>query len=73
MRNTTDVVVTWATAGVRTNVVQAATISSYHTNGFVDISSPIIITANGDTTTNFIDVGGATNSPSHFYRIRLGP
>jgi PKD repeat protein len=75
-QNTTDVVIVWKTAGVRTNVVQAtagAPDGSYRTNGFADISGPVILGVVGDTTTNYTDVGGATNNPSHYYRIRLVP
>jgi T5SS/PEP-CTERM-associated repeat protein len=70
-----DFVVTWQTAGPRTNVVQATNGGlggSYNTN-FQDISGPIIISVTGDTTTNYTDVGGATNASAQFYRIRLGP
>jgi hypothetical protein len=70
-----DFVVTWQTAGVRTNVVQASNggaDGSFNTN-FEDISGPIIISVPGDTTTNYTDHGGATNFPSRFYRVRLGP
>ena len=66
-----NVVITWKTAGVRTNAVQAASGGSYGANGFADISGPIIINVSGDTTTNYTDVGGATNVPSRFYRVRL--
>jgi len=68
-----NVVITWKTAGVRTNVVQASSGGSYATNEFADISGPMIINVTGDTTTNYTDVGGATNVPSRFYRVRLGP
>jgi hypothetical protein len=68
-------VIVWKTAGLRTNTVQATTGNangSYSTN-FVDISAPIIIPGNGDATTNYTDSGGATNSPSRYYRVRLVP
>ena len=70
-----NMVVTWKTAGVRTNVVQAAKGSGAggYSNNFQDISGPIIINIPGDTSTNYTDAGGATNRPSRFYRIRLGP
>ncbi|MGO9116122.1 MAG: hypothetical protein ACLQPD_00750 [Desulfomonilaceae bacterium] len=71
----TNFLVTWQTAGPRTNVVQATNggpKGSYNTN-FQDISGLIIINTTGDTTTNYTDPGGATNLPSRFYRIRLGP
>jgi hypothetical protein len=39
----------------------------------VDISAPIIIPGTGDATTNYVDSGGATNTPSRYYRVRLVP
>lgn len=68
-------IVTWKTAGPRTNVLQAAAAgpSGNYSNVFQDISGPIIINVTGDTTTNYPDAGGATNRPARFYRIRLGP
>ena len=70
-----NMVVTWKTAGVRTNVVQAAkgTGAGGSSTNFQDISGPIIINVPGDTSTNYTDAGGATNHPSRYYRIRLGP
>ena len=71
----TNMVVTWKTGGGSTNVVQATggdVKGSYATN-FTDISGPIAVLGSGDTTTNYLDGGGATNIPSRFYRIRLGP
>lgn len=80
VQNTTDVVITWATAGIRTNVVEAVTpgangyaTNGFATNGFASLSGNIIINIAGDTTTNYTDVGGATNSPTRYYRIRLVP
>jgi beta-glucanase (GH16 family) len=69
-----DVVIEWQAGGGKTNVVQATSSpgDSYATN-FLDISSPIIISGSGDVITNYPDIGGATNTPMHFYRIRLGP
>ena len=70
-----DVNITWLTAGVRTNVVQATTVDADggYTNNFTDISSPIIIPVSGDTTTNFTDFGAVTNNPARYYRVRLVP
>ncbi|MGD1020530.1 MAG: hypothetical protein ABSA12_14550 [Verrucomicrobiia bacterium] len=64
-----DVVITWTGPGTGTNFVQAEDggATGYSTNGFQNISGPIIL--NGATTTNYIDHGGATNSPSRFYQI----
>ncbi|HXI84332.1 MAG TPA: glycosyl hydrolase family 28 protein [Verrucomicrobiae bacterium] len=71
-RNTTDVVIVWRTAGGHTNIVQATGSAGYTAN-FNDISAPIIIPGNGDATTNYTDSGGATNTPSRYYRVRLVP
>jgi hypothetical protein len=69
-----NIVITWKTAGGRTNRVQAAPGDpGYDTNNFADISGPIIITGGDDVTTNYTDAGGATNVPSRFYRVRLAP
>jgi hypothetical protein len=76
VRQTTDVVITWATAGGHTNAVQATTgVNGSYSANFVDITTAphVIVGGIGDTTTNYIDVGGATNLPSRFYRIRLVP
>jgi autotransporter-associated beta strand protein len=67
--------ITWATAGGRTNAVQAAinVADGCYTTNFIDVTGPIIIPGNGEATTNYIDEGGATNAPARFYRIRLVP
>ncbi len=69
----TNMVVTWYTAGGHTNVVQAATglSNGSYSNNFVDVSPYIIIAGSGDTTTNYTDTGAATISPSRYYRVRL--
>jgi polygalacturonase len=74
-RQSNDVVITWTTSGGVTNAVQATAgngSGGYATN-FADISNPIIISGSGDATTNYTDSGGATNSPSRYYRVRLVP
>jgi hypothetical protein len=64
-----DSLVTWQTVGGAANVVQASAGPS----NFIDIS-PIIVARGGDlTTTNYLDVGGATNFPPRSYRVRLVP
>jgi hypothetical protein len=69
----TDVELIWTEAGTGTNAVQAenggATGYTGNTNNFHDISGLIVL--NGNTTTNYIDRGGVTNSPSRFYRVRV--
>ena len=70
-----DLLVTWATAGGRTNVVQVNTgdVDGSYTTNFIDLSPFIIIPGSGETTTNYLDNGGATNIPARYYRIRLAP
>jgi len=72
-----DIHITWLTTGGTTNTVQVtsgAANGSYATNGFMDIvGSQTIVSGSGDTSTNYVDVGGATNTPSRYYRVRLVP
>jgi hypothetical protein len=70
-----NILISWQTVGGETNVVQAATAgaSDSYTGNFTDLS-PIIIPSGGDfTVTNYLDVGGATNHPVRYYRVRLVP
>jgi hypothetical protein len=63
--------IAWQTgAGGRTNVLQA---SGSATGAFSNAGPNIVVVGSGDVMTNCLDVGGATNSPSRFYRIRLVP
>ena len=67
--------VVWTTPGGRTNAVQATSgdVNGGYSTNFTDISSPIIVGPYGDSATNYVDVGGATNRPSRYYRVRLVP
>jgi hypothetical protein len=70
-----DVNIVWTTPGGRTNRVEATNgdANGGYSNNFMNISGPIIIGPYGDAVTNSIDVGGATNRPSRFYRVRMMP
>jgi PKD repeat protein len=70
-----DILVTWATAGGRTNVVQVSggDVDGSYTTNFVDLSPFIIIPGSGDAITNYLDSDGATNGPGRYYRVRLVP
>ena len=71
-----DMVVTWATGLGETDVVQstAGLPDGSYTNNFIDVSPWIILPAgNGSFMTNYVDPGGATNTPYRYYRIRLQP
>ncbi|HUJ08995.1 MAG TPA: LamG-like jellyroll fold domain-containing protein [Verrucomicrobiae bacterium] len=66
-----DIRITWDIVGghgymVQTNAAPGA--------GFADFSPLISIPSNAtESTTNYLDLGGATNAPSKYYRIRLVP
>ena len=72
-----DITVIWSTVGGHTNIVQSTggePDGSYSTNNFADIAGSLtIVPGSGDTTASYVDVGGATNVPSRYYRIRLVP
>jgi len=66
-RSVNDITIAWTAANAGANAVQAEN-DNYNTNNFSDISGSIIVS--GGVTNNFTDVGGATNAPSRFYRVR---
>jgi hypothetical protein len=68
-----DVLITWMTGLGRTNALQQTAGTgdgSYDTNGF---AASFIVTNAVGTTTNYLDVGAATNVPARYYRVRLIP
>jgi hypothetical protein len=73
VRNASDMAITWSAPGGSTSLVQGtsgAIDGSYTSNNFADIpSSQLIAPGTGIFTNTYTDVGGATNVPSHFYRI----
>lgn len=72
-RQDSDILITWETIGGTTNTVQATPGNPDYNTNFVDISAPLFILGSGDTSTNYVDSGAATNSPVKFYRVRLVP
>ena len=64
----------WTTQSGTTNRVQVAgTESGSYSNNFIDLSPVVVPRGNYLANTNYLDVGGATNLPAKFYRVRLGP
>ena len=62
-----DIRVTWMTAAGKTNALQRR-------ENLLVIPVPIFTVTNTvGTTTNYLDVGAATNAPAFFYRVRLVP
>jgi len=74
VRSNNNILINWTTGGVgKTNALQATagTVNgSYATNNFANI---FIVTNAVTTSTNYTDVGAATNFPSRYYRVRLVP
>jgi ELWxxDGT repeat protein len=67
-RQGNDVALSWTTPGGITNVLQSA---GAVTGNFADRTGALVAPAGDSVTLNYLDVGGATNSSSRFYRIRL--
>ena len=70
-----NVMLTWTTLGGKTNVVQftKGSVGGTYSNNFADLSGNIISNVVGLTSETYLDVGGATNRPVRFYRVRLVP
>jgi hypothetical protein len=70
VRSTNNITVTWTTAAAGTNFVQAGDGDAngmYDTNNYQNIGQPFTVLAG--MTNSYTDIGGATNTPSRFYRI----
>jgi len=65
-----DCRITWQAIGGRTNRVQFTPALNIP---FTDLSGDFVLPGNGLISTNYLDVGGATQFPSRNYRIRLQP
>lgn len=74
-RQSNDVQITWSTVGGKTNQVylNPPSASGDLTDGIIPLGPLFIIPGTGESTTNYLDVGGATNKPARYYRIRLVP
>jgi hypothetical protein len=73
-RETNNVRLIWNVVGgksyrVQTNAPSAGGVTTI----FADLSPSIPVTNPGESTTNFLHVGGFTNAPGRYYRIRLEP
>jgi hypothetical protein len=70
-----DVLVNWTTQGGTANRVQVAPVmaSGSDSNNFTSVSPAITPAGNYLASTNYLDIGGATNMPARYYRVRQGP
>jgi PKD repeat protein len=72
VRQGSDVFLTWTMGNGKTNALQfsAGVAGGGYSTNFADL---FIVTNTVGNATNFLDVGGATNVPSRYYRVRLVP
>ena len=76
VRSNNNVVLTWTIMGGTTNQLQVTPgdgTGTYSTNEFTNLGAQMLINGSGPVTTNYTDVGGATNKPARYYRVRLVP
>jgi hypothetical protein len=67
-----DVLVNWSAVGGKRYVVQASTgAGGSYSSSFANISPVIAVSGTGESSTNYLDGGGATYIPSRYYRVRL--
>jgi subtilisin-like proprotein convertase family protein len=70
-KESNDVRLTWMAGSGRTNTLERSTgAAGSYFNNFATIFT---VTNTVGTTTNFLDVGAATNFPARYYRVRLVP
>jgi uncharacterized protein (DUF362 family) len=74
-RQGNDILITWATQGGSTNRVQVAEgfANGSASNTFTNLSPVVVPRGNYLASTNYLDVGAATNMAARYYRVRLGP
>jgi len=69
-----DVLLTWTAVGGKRYVLQTtAGLAGSLANDFVDLNPAIVAPGTGETTVSVLHLGGATNAPARFYRVRLVP
>jgi hypothetical protein len=70
-----DVLIKWTTQGGTTNRLQVAShlAGGSDSNSFTNLGMVVVPLGDYLASTNYLDVGGATNLPARYYRIRQGP
>ncbi len=70
-----NVRITWAAVGGKSYSVQGvpASLAAVLIANFTDLSPPISVPGVGESTTNYLDLGGVLSAPVRYYRVRLGP
>jgi len=63
---------TWTAVGGKRYVLQTTTgYSGGFSNNFLDLDPAIVAPGTGETEVSVLHLGGATNAPARFYRVRL--
>ncbi len=67
--------ISWNVVGGKSYRVQTNALAAGGgiTTNFADLSPLVSVGGTGEFVTNFLHTGSATNAPSRYYRIRLGP
>lgn len=69
-----DMLITWTAVGGKRYVLQTTAGSSgSYSNNFIDLNPAIVAPGAGETAVTVIHLGGATNFPARYYRVRLVP
>jgi hypothetical protein len=66
-----DMLLTWTAVGGKKYAVQ--TTAGSYTNNFMEFEPIFIAPGSGESLFSVIHLGGATNGPGRFYRVRLVP
>ena len=69
-----DMLITWDAVGGKQYIVQTATnLAGGLSNSFNDLGPVIVAPGTNEYPLSVLHLGGATNGPSRFYRVRLVP
>ncbi len=69
-----DMFIAWTAVGGKRYVLQTTTgYSGSFSNNFIDLNPAIVVLGTGETEVAVLHLGGATNAPVRFYRVRLVP
>ncbi len=67
-----DIMISWSTVGNRSYVVQTnSSVKGTTPSKFTNLSPVIYMPGTSESTTNYVDFGGGTNSPPRLYRVRI--
>ena len=68
-RSGKNIVLTWTSLGGATNHLQSA--ATLKGTNWTDLSGPLVVSGSGSVSTNWTDVGAATNGTAKYYRVLM--